>query len=62
MCLAQGYNFPRIQLPKDTTSQDLSHSAQFVPGSEVIQLFQAQLSMKFIMLINAKMPTILLAF
>ena len=43
MCLAQGYNFPRIQLPKNTTSKDPSHVLwEFSPvcdGSEVIQLF-----------------------
>ena len=31
---------------------------QDIPGPEVIKLFYAQLSMKFILLINVKMPTI----
>ena len=30
----------------------------FYPGPEVIKLFHAQLSIKFIVLINVKMPTI----
>ena len=67
MCLAQEHNAAtperlkpaalRSRVKHSSTEPLLSHSKYEL--AEVVKLFFMQLSMKFIMLINVKMPTIL---